>query len=148
MTKLDEQREELQRQTEEFEKNGGKVQKVDSGPADLDDNTSRNELKEIQRQKRELAKREKELKAERDENKEKRKSARKAVADAKSLFEKRRKELSNSIKVVNSIHLTKSVSKHFTEFNESIATLLMRQQNMEEASKGYLQAIRDYKEIE
>lgn len=146
MSNLDEQRAEIARQTEEFEKKGGKIKEVEAGKANLSDNTSKAELKAIQQQKRELAKREKEIKAKYDEGKEKRKEYRRKVTEAKSQFEKSRKELSNAIKVVNSIHLTKSVQKHFDEFNGAIATLLLRQANMENASKHYLQTLRDYKE--
>ncbi len=146
MTSKNKAQQEIDDATALFEKDGGKVEQVEvATPAKK--SAKRQRLAEIRAKKQEMNDEEKALREEINAGKAERKEARTRVNDAKEAFEEARKSSGNAMKVVNSIHLTKSVQKHFDDFNNAIAELLLRQGKMEEAAKAYLQAIRDYKEL-
>lgn len=136
---------EIDEATALFENNGGKVETVKTKSPVIA--SGRERLAELKKQRSELAKEEKALRDEQNANKAERKAARSNVNTAKDNFEEKRKELGNAMKVINGIHLTKSVQKHFQEFNEASGKLILAMGNMETANKEYLKAVREYKEF-
>lgn len=134
--------------TEQFTKDGGQVETVEAVVDDSKKKSSRRErLAELKAKKAKMAEEEKEIREELNAGKAERKVARELVNTTKESFETARKECGDAAKVVNGIHLTKSAMKHFDEFNDAIATWILKKDNMETAAKAYLQALRDYKEL-
>lgn len=147
MSNNDKVSKEIAAATAEFTSKGGKIEEVETA-AKVEKKSSRRErLAELKVTKAKMAEEEKAIREELDAGKAERKTARQLVNTTKEAFEVSRKECGDASKVVNGIHLTKSVMKHFDEFNDAIANWLLKKDNMETAAKAYLAAIREYKEL-
>jgi len=137
MTDKAKQSEEIQEQIEEFENQGGEVEKL----------PSKEELKEIQRQRKALAAEEKRIREALNENKSERKEVRDKIKEKRGLFEKARAAHGKHVTTLNRIHLTKSAIKHFKEFEAASTEYLLSLEVVQSALDEYLQALREANEV-
>ena len=106
------------------------------------------ELKKIQEQKREIRKKEKELKAALDASKENRKKARLKVAKAKVAALDSRKKMSDAMKELNGIMLTKSIKNNLDEFKKICGTFYAAASDMIENNDTLIEAMEELKKHE
>lgn len=121
---------------DEFLDQGGEVDVVASKP-DPD------ALKKIREKRKELLKEEKKIKAALDADKGNRKELREKIKSTREAFESNRKAHQNNLRKLNRIHMTKSASKNFDEFEEIANLFLLSITQIEQTLDEYLNALRE-----
>ena len=127
----------IEKQTEEFEQNGGTVQTI----------PTKEELNEIRRKKKALAAEEKRIKEALDENKTERSEAKDKLKETKQAFEENRKALGKNTTALNAVHLSKSALKHHELFKEVATTFLLSSAETEKSLAAYMSALDEAKEL-